>query len=220
MKLLLIEDDDQLASGLKQNLVQQGYSVDHFDTIASALDACSHATYDLIILDLGLPDGDGLTFLKKYRKDNNSPVIILTARDGIEHKINGLDLGADDYLAKPFDQTELQARIRALLRRSHGNSESTISAGKVIVDLNIRIVKVDKQVISLSRREFNLLETLIQNQGKVMTRFSLEQSLYSWDDDIESNVLEVHIHNLRKKIDKTFIKTVRGVGYMVNTNDI
>ena len=220
MKLLLIEDDDQLASGLKQNLVQQGYSVDHFDTIASALDACSHATYDLIILDLGLPDGDGLTFLKKYRKDNNSPVIILTARDGIEHKINGLDLGADDYLAKPFDQTELQARIRALLRRSHGNSESTISAGKVIIDLNSRIVKVDKQVISLPRREFNLLETLIQNQGKVMTRFSLEQSLYSWDDDIESNVLEVHIHNLRKKIDKTFIKTVRGVGYMVNTNDI
>ena len=220
MKLLLIEDDDQLASGLKQNLVQQGYSVDHFDTIASALDACSQATYDLIILDLGLPDGDGLTFLQKYRKDNNSPVIILTARDGIEHKINGLDLGADDYLAKPFDQTELQARIRALLRRSHGNSESTISAGKVIIDLNSRIVKVDKQVISLPRREFNLLETLIQNQGKVMTRFSLEQSLYSWDDDIESNVLEVHIHNLRKKIDKTFIKTVRGVGYMVNTNDI
>jgi len=220
MKLLLIEDDDQLASGLKQNLLQQGYSVDHFDSIANALDASAQATYDLIILDLGLPDGDGLTFLQKYRKNNNSPVIILTARDGIEHKINGLDLGADDYLAKPFDQTELQARIRALLRRSHGNSESTISAGKVLIDLNSRIVKVDNQVISLPRREFNLLETLIQNQGKVMTRFSLEQSLYSWDDDIESNVLEVHIHNLRKKINKTFIKTVRGVGYMVNTNDV
>lgn len=167
-----------------------------------------------------MPDGDGLTFLQKYRKNNNSPVIILTARDGIEHKINGLDLGADDYLAKPFDQTELQARIRALLRRSHGNSESTISAGTVVIDLNSRVVKVDNQVISLPRREFNLLETLIQNQGKVMTRFSLEQSLYSWDDDIESNVLEVHIHNLRKKINKTFIKTVRGVGYMVNTNDV
>jgi len=220
MKLLLIEDDDQLASGLKQNLVQQGYSIDHFDTIATALEACSQATYDLIILDLGLPDGDGLTFLQKYRKDNNSPVIILTARDGIEHKINGLDLGADDYLAKPFDQTELQARIRALLRRCHGNAENLISVDNVTIDLNSRIVKVNDHIISLPRREFNLLETLIQNQGKVMTRFSLEQSLYSWDDDIESNVLEVHIHNLRKKIDKSFIKTVRGVGYMVKTHEI
>jgi len=219
MKLLLIEDNDELAAGLKQNLLQQGYSVDHFDRIASALEATSQANYDLIILDLGLPDGDGLTFLQKYRKDNDSPVIILTARDGIEHKINGLDLGADDYLAKPFDQTELQARIRALLRRSYGNSANTITVGNVIVDLGSRVVKVNDQIISLPRREFNLLETLMQNQGKVMTRFSLEQSLYSWDDDIESNVLEVHIHNLRKKIDKQFIKTVRGVGYMVNKNE-
>jgi len=220
MKLLLIEDDDQLASGLKQNLVQQGYSVDHFDTITSALEACSQATYDLIILDLGLPDGDGLNFLQKYRKNHNAPVIILTARDGIEHKINGLDLGADDYLAKPFDQTELQARIRALLRRCHGNADNLISVGDVTIDLNSRIVKVNDHIISLPRREFNLLEALIQNQGKVMTRFSLEQSLYSWDDDIESNVLEVHIHNLRKKIDKSFIKTVRGVGYMVKAHEI
>lgn len=120
MKLLLIEDDRELAAGLKQNLLQQGYSVDHFDRIGTALDASIQASYDLVILDLGLPDGDGLSFLKKYRQNNNHPVIILTARDGIEHKINGLDLGADDYLAKPFDQTELQARIRALLRRSHG----------------------------------------------------------------------------------------------------
>ena len=220
MKLLLIEDDDELASGLKQNLIQQGYCIDHFDRIASALEASSQANYDLVILDLGLPDGDGLTFLQKYRKNNSSPVIILTARDGIEHKINGLDLGADDYLAKPFDQTELQARIRALLRRSHGSHANVISVGNVIVDLNSRVVKVDNQIISLPRREFNLLEALMQNQGKVMTRFSLEQSLYSWDDDIESNVLEVHIHNLRKKIEKQFIKTVRGVGYMVNKDEI
>ena len=219
MKLLLIEDDWALASGLKQNLLQQGYSVDHFDRISTALEATTQATYDMVILDLGLPDGDGLTFLKKYRKNNNFPVIILTARDGIEHKINGLDLGADDYLAKPFDQTELQARIRALLRRSHGIADNRLSVGSVMVDLNSRVVTVNDHIIALPRREFNLLEVLMQNQGKVMTRYSLEQTLYSWDDDIESNALEVHIHNLRKKINKQFISTVRGVGYMVNKNE-
>ena len=219
MKLLLIEDDRELAAGLKQNLLQQGYSVDHFDRISTALNASTQATYDVGILDLGLPDGDGLSFLKKYRQNNNHPVIILTARDGIEHKINGLDLGADDYLAKPFDQTELQARIRALLRRSHGISGKLLSVGAVEIDLNSRVVKVNGEVTPLPRREFNLLEVLIQNQGKVMTRYSLEQTLYSWDDDIESNALEVHIHNLRKKIDKQFISTVRGVGYMVNKNE-
>jgi len=219
MKLLLIEDDRELAAGLKQNLLQQGYSVDHFDRIGTALDASIQASYDLVILDLGLPDGDGLSFLKKYRQNNNHPVIILTARDGIEHKINGLDLGADDYLAKPFDQTELQARIRALLRRSHGIAGKTLTVGIVEIDLNSRIVKVNGKITPLPRREFNLLEVLMQNQGKVMTRYSLEQTLYSWDDDIESNALEVHIHNLRKKIDKQFISTVRGVGYMVNKNE-
>lgn len=219
MKLLLIEDDWELAAGLKQNLLQQGYSVDHFDRVESALHACTQATYDLVILDLGLPDSDGLTFLKKYRKNNDHPVIILTARDGIEHKINGLDLGADDYLAKPFDQTELQARIRALLRRSHGTANHFIAIDPVVIDLNSRVVKVNHQVTPLSRREFNLLEVLMQNQGKVMTRFSLEQTLYSWDDDIESNALEVHVHNLRKKINKQFISTIRGVGYMVNKDE-
>ena len=219
MRLLIVEDDIALAQGLKQNLIQHGYSVDHFDRALLALNACKQAHYDLIILDLGLPDVDGLTFLKKYRQQHNSPVIILTARDGIENKIEGLDLGADDYLAKPFDQTELHARIRALLRRSHGNSNNLITLGDLHLDLNRRVVTFHDEVINLSRRELALLEVLLQNQGKVMTRFSLEQTLYSWDDDIESNALEVHIHNLRKKIDKKLIKTIRGVGYIIDIDD-
>ncbi len=220
MRILIIEDDIALANGVIQNLKQQGYSLDHFDRVNLALNACTQEHYDLIILDLGLPDADGLTFLEKYRKKHNSPVLILTARDGIEDKIKGLDLGADDYLLKPFDQNELQARIRALLRRSHGNATHTIEFGPLILDLNSREVTFYKQPVCLSRRELNLLEVLLHNQGKVMSRFSLEQTLYSWDDDIESNALEVHIHNLRKKIAKKLIKTVRGVGYMVVKDEI
>jgi len=220
MRLLIIEDDLALASGVKQNLTQQGYSVDHFDRVSLALSACAQEHYDLIILDLGLPDADGLSFLEKYRNKHQSPVIILTARDGIENKIKGLDLGADDYLLKPFDQSELQARIRALLRRSHGNATHLIEFGPVKLDLNSRVVTFYDKPITLSRRELNLLEVLLQNQGKVMSRLSLEQTLYSWDDDIESNALEVHIHNLRKKIAKKLIKTVRGIGYMAVKDEL
>jgi len=215
MRILLLEDDVQLASGLKQSLQAEQYAVDHFDRIQSAISASEHEHYDLVILDLGLPDGSGFDFLKRFRKKQVSPVLILTARDGIDDKIQGLDLGADDYLPKPFDINELQARIRALIRRSAGLSSNNISYQDLEIDLQSRTVMRDKQPVSLSRREFNLLEVLLQNQGKVMSRVSLEQSLYSWDDDIESNALEVHIHNLRKKLFSDLIKTVRGVGYMV-----
>jgi len=215
MRILLLEDDVQLASGLKQSLQAEQYAVDHFDRIQSAISASEHEHYDLVILDLGLPDGSGFDFLKRFRKKQISPVLILTARDGIDDKIQGLDLGADDYLPKPFDINELQARIRALIRRSVGLSSNKISYQDLEIDLQSRTVMRDKQPVSLSRREFNLLEVLLQNQGKVMSRVSLEQSLYSWDDDIESNALEVHIHNLRKKLFSDLIKTVRGVGYMV-----
>lgn len=220
MRILIIEDDIALANGVMQNLKQQGYSLDHFDRVQLALNACMQVSYDLIILDLGLPDADGLTFLEKYRKKHTSPVLILTARERIEDKIKGLDLGADDYLLKPFDQAELQARIRALLRRSHGNATHSIEFGPLTLNLNSREVTFYNQPVNLSRRELNLLEVLLQNQGKVMSRLSLEQTLYSWDDDIESNALEVHIHNLRKKIAKKLIKTVRGVGYMVVKDEI
>lgn len=215
MRILLLEDDLQLASGLKQTLQSEHYTLDHFDHVKTALTATRHEHYDLVLLDLGLPDGDGFHFLKEYRTKHISPVLILTARDSIDDKIKGLDLGADDYLAKPFDVNELQARIRALIRRSAGRASNTVQYLDIEVDLNSRSVKYKNNPISLARREFNLLEVLLQNQGKVMSRVSLEQNLYSWDDDIESNALEVHIHNLRKKLFSDLIKTVRGVGYMV-----
>lgn len=215
MRILLLEDDLQLASGLKQTLQAEHYTLDHFDQVKTALSATQYEHYDLVLLDLGLPDGDGFHFLKEYRTKHISPVLILTARDSIDDKIKGLDLGADDYLAKPFDVNELQARIRALIRRSAGRASNTVQYLDIEVDLNSRSVTYKNNPISLARREFNLLEVLLQNQGKVMSRVSLEQNLYSWDDDIESNALEVHIHNLRKKLFSDLIKTVRGVGYMV-----
>ena len=215
MRILLIEDDLQLASGLKQSLKGKQYTFDHFDQVKVALNAVNQEHYDLVILDLGLPDADGFTFLQGYRKEHTSPVLILTARDSINDKIKGLDLGADDYLTKPFDINELQARIRALLRRSAGRANNQITYQNIILDQQSRSVLVDGYEVTLSRREFNLLEVLLQNEGRVMSRVSLEQTLYSWDDEIESNALEVHIHNLRKKLFSALIKTVRGVGYMV-----
>lgn len=215
MRLLLLEDDQQLAKGLLQAMVRQSYAVDHFDSVKEGLVAIKYEHYDLVILDLGLSDGSGLDFLKVFRNKQTEPVIILTARDTIEDKIQGLDLGADDYLPKPFDVNELQARIRALLRRSSGRASNQIVYGDLEVDQKARAVSYQGQSISLSRREYNLLEALLSNQGKVMSRANLEQTLYSWDEEIESNALEVHIHNLRKKISSKLIKTVRGVGYMV-----
>lgn len=215
MRILLLEDDLQLASGLKQSLQSEHYALDHFDQVKSALSATTQEHYDLVILDLGLPDADGFTFLQGFRKHHTSPVLILTARDGIEDKIKGLDLGADDYLAKPFDINELQARIRALLRRSGGRASNVMTYEGVEVDQQARTVMYEGKPVNLARREFNLLEVLLQNEGKVMSRVSLEQTLYSWDDDIESNALEVHVHNLRKKLFSKLISTVRGVGYMV-----
>lgn len=215
MRILLLEDDLQLASGLKQRLQSEHYTLDHFDQVKTGLSATQHEHYDLVILDLGLPDADGFTFLQGFRKEHTTPVLILTARDGIEDKIKGLDLGADDYLAKPFDINELQARIRALLRRSAGRASNSMTYEGVELDQESRTVTYQGETINLARREFNLLEVLLQNQGKVMSRVSLEQTLYSWDDDIESNALEVHIHNLRKKLFSKLISTVRGVGYMV-----
>jgi DNA-binding response OmpR family regulator len=214
MRILIVEDNVALAKGIKTSLVKLCYSVDHFETVAHALHATSQESYDLIILDLGLPDADGLTFLNEFRQQHQTPVIILTARDGIEHKIKGLDLGADDYLLKPFDQTELQARMRALLRRSHGAASNKIEFGDLIIDINSREVHFRGKAVSLSRREFSLLEVLVQNDSKVMSRNALQQTLYSWDNEIESNTMEVHIHNLRKKLDKKIIKTIRGIGYM------
>ncbi len=217
MRVLILEDDQQLALGLIQTLQNEHYVVDHFDKVQLGLNATSQEHYDLVLLDLGLPDADGFSFLKAFRQHHTTPVLILTARDSIDDKIHGLDLGADDYLPKPFDINELQARMRALLRRSSGQANNTLEYGDVCIDTQSRQVSFQNNPVTLSRREYNLLEVLMQNQGKVMSRTSLEQSLYSWQDDIESNALEVHIHNLRKKIYGKLITTVRGVGYTVIT---
>ena len=215
MRILVLEDDQPLALGLIQTLQAEQYVVDHFDTVQLGLQAVSQEHYDLVLLDLGLPDADGFSFLKQFRKEHTTPVLILTARDSIDDKIQGLDLGADDYLPKPFDINELQARMRALLRRSTGQARNALEYGDVQIDTQSRQVMYQGKAINLARREYNLLEVLIQNQGKVMSRHSLEQSLYSWQDDIESNALEVHIHNLRKKLYSKLITTIRGVGYTV-----
>ncbi len=215
MRVLILEDDQQLALGLIQALQHEHYVVDHFNKVQLGLNAVRQEHYDLVLLDLGLPDADGFSFLIEFRKLHATPVLILTARDSIDDKIRGLDLGADDYLPKPFDINELQARIRALLRRSTGQASNSLVYGDVSMDTQARQVKYQNQPVNLSRREYNLLEVLMQNQGKVMSRTSLEQSLYSWQDDIESNALEVHIHNLRKKLYGKLITTVRGVGYTV-----
>ncbi len=215
MRILVLEDDQPLALGLIQTLQAEQYVVDHFNTVQLGLQAVSQEHYDLVLLDLGLPDADGFSFLKEFRKQQVTPVLILTARDSIDDKIQGLDLGADDYLPKPFDINELQARMRALLRRSTGQARNALEYGDVQIDTQSRQVMYQGKAINLARREYNLLEVLIQNQGKVMSRHSLEQSLYSWQDDIESNALEVHIHNLRKKLYSKLITTIRGVGYTV-----
>lgn len=215
MRILLLEDDQPLAKGLQQLLLNQGYNVDHFESVKEGVYATQQEHYDLVVLDLGLSDGSGLDFLRAFRKEQTQPVIILTARDTIDDKIQGLDLGADDYLPKPFDANELQARIRALLRRSSGRASNQLTFSDISIDQESRIVLYHNQPVNLSRREFNLLEVLLTNQGKVMSRSQLEQTLYNWNEDIESNALEVHIHNLRKKLFSALIKTVRGVGYMV-----
>jgi len=215
MRLLLLEDDYALAKGLLQSLANHQYVVDHFETVKAGLHAIEQEHYDLVLLDLGLADGDGFDFLRQYRRKQTQPVLILTARDTVDDKIHGLDLGADDYLAKPFDISELHARIRALLRRSAGRANNTLQHGELTLDIEAREVHKNGLLIKLSRKEFNLLEVMLSNPGKVYSRSHLEQSLYSWDEDIESNALEVHIHNLRKKLGSNYIKTVRGVGYMM-----
>ncbi|EAT10995.1 response regulator transcription factor [Bermanella marisrubri] len=219
MRILLLEDDQALADGLKQSLKNHNYACDQFDTIKAGMSAFEQESYDLVLLDLGLSDGDGLNFLQHVRKKSATPVMILTARDQIEDKIKGLDLGADDYMPKPFDVNELLARMRALLRRSVGESSNNITVQGLNINLQARTLSFENRDISLSRREFNLLEALATHQDKVMTRSQLEHSLYSWDDEIESNALEVHIHNLRKKLPVAIIKTVRGVGYMIKKSE-
>ncbi|MDB2553328.1 response regulator [Gammaproteobacteria bacterium] len=217
MQLLLVEDDKPLASSLKQALSSSGYAVNHAESGEFALSAIRSERPDLVVMDLGLPDIDGITVLRRLRKfDLELPVLLLTARDSIEDKVAGLDSGADDYLAKPFEMSELLARLRVLERRINSVKSAEIVIGNVTFDAAKHSVTLNGEPLELARREYMLLKTLLENAGRVQTRASLEQRLYSWGEEVSSNALEVHIHYLRKKLGNEFIKTIRGVGYKVN----
>ena len=217
MQILLVEDDRLLAKGLRKALQQQGYAVNHVETGKAALHVIAVDTPDIVVLDLGLPDIDGISVLKQLRVQHQSlPVLLLTARSDIEDKITGLDSGADDYLAKPFEMTELFARLRVLERRLGTANTAEITVGNVCLDTTSHSASFNSEELELSRREYMLLKSLMENAGRVLTRATLENRLYDWADEIASNALEVHIHHLRKKISTDFIKTIRGVGYKVD----
>jgi len=219
MRVLLVEDDPSLGSGLQTALKPEGYTVDWLTDGIQALHALETESFDLVILDLGLPRLDGLSVLKQARAQGKSlPVLVLTARDAIQDRIDGLDSGADDYLIKPFDTTELKARIRALLRRSSGRSQSLISFQDIELDPSSQQVSYQDKPVNLTRREYALLHEMINQPGHVFTRDILQQLLYGWDDDVESNALEVHIHHLRKKLFPSLIRTIRGIGYVLDKN--
>ena len=217
MQLLLVEDDRPLATSLRQALSKSGYAVNHVEKGEQALHAIRAERPDLVVLDVGLPDIDGISVLKQLRKDDMElPVLLLTARDTVEDKVNGLDSGADDYLAKPFEMTELFARLRVLERRLVSVKSAEIVVGDTVLDTLQQTVSCDGHKIELSRREYMLLKSLLENAGRVQTRATLEQRLYSWGEEVSSNALEVHIHHLRKKLGNDLIKTIRGVGYKVD----
>ncbi|TYL49346.1 response regulator transcription factor [Marinomonas sp. IMCC 4694] len=217
MRILVVEDDLSLADGLVTALKREGYTVDLLHDGIHALEALANEVFDLVVLDLGLPRLDGLAVLKQLRANENAvPVLILTARDALHDRVAGLDLGADDYLVKPFDVTELKARARALLRRSYGRAISEIHyKGLVLFPASHKVTYQDKDV-NFTRREYSLLHELVSQPGHVFTRDVLQQLMYGWGDDVESNALEVHIHHLRKKLFPELIRTIRGIGYVVD----
>ena len=217
MRILLVEDDEALGEGIRVALKPEGYTVDWARDGASALHALTHEDFGLAVLDLGLPRMDGLEVLQRLRAGASAiPVLVLTARDSTADRIAGLDAGADDYLVKPFDVDELKARIRALLRRSFSRAQPVLEYREVSLDPVAQQVSYRGQPVALQRKEFLLLHELLAQPGRVLTRDRLQQVLYGWDEETESNALEVHIHHLRKKLFPELIRTVRGVGYLVD----
>ncbi|KGQ69627.1 DNA-binding response regulator [Chelonobacter oris] len=220
MRILLIEDDPLIGDGLKVGLTQFNYRVDWFQDGKTGFEALDSAPYDAVVLDLTLPKMDGMDILQQWRKLNQDvPVLILTARDSLEQRVSGLKQGADDYLCKPFALSEVAARLEALIRRRHGNLNPVISHGNLTFEPDSRQVKLDGEPINLTTREFNLLSLFLNNKERVLSRSLIEEKLHSWDDEISSNALEVHIHNLRKKLGNHFIRTVHGVGYTLGKMD-
>ncbi len=216
MRILLVEDDPQLGDGLSVGLRQAGFAVDWLQDGRAADHALQSERFDLVVLDLGLPGIDGMQVLQAARQRGlRAPVLVLTARDATGDKIAGLDAGADDYLVKPVDLDELAARLRALLRRSAGRAAPVLQRGDLQLDPAARSVSLAGQPIDLPAREFALLQLLLENAGRVLSRSQIEQSLYGWREEPDSNALEVHIHHLRKKLGSELIRTLRGVGYTI-----
>lgn len=216
MRVLVVEDDKLLGEALVIGLGQYGYAADLVEDGQMALQAILSENFDTIVLDLELPKRSGLDVLRAARAKNvTTPVLILTAKELVEDRVKGLDAGADDYLVKPFDLDELSARIRALQRRRASRADPIISYGNITLDPASRSAYLGEETLILSRREFALLFKLLENVGRVLSREQLTQTLYGWGDEIDSNALEVHIHNLRKKFGHNLIRTIRGVGYVV-----
>ncbi|MCG8017504.1 MAG: response regulator transcription factor [Candidatus Thiodiazotropha sp. 'RUGA'] len=216
MRIVLAEDDRHLGEGLSMGLRELGHTVDWLVDGPETEQALLSENIDALILDLGLPTQDGLNVLKNLRsRGSNVPVLVLTARDTLDDRIQGLDLGADDYVVKPFDLLEVDARLRAICRRREGRAAPVIEYDGLTMDPAARSLQKDGVEVILGANEFSILETLISHPGRIMSRQALEESLYGWDEGVESNAIEVYIHHLRKKLGKTLIKTVRGVGYMI-----
>lgn len=217
--MLLVEDDTMIGEAVRVGLRRQGITVDWVQDGAAAKSALAAEAFDLVLLDLGLPKLDGLQVLKWLRGTGSRvPVLILTARDSVNDRIKGLDAGADDYIVKPFDFEELAARVRAVLRRQSGRAENLVEHLGVTLNPASHEVTREGTAVNLSHREFALLEALLERPGQVLSRTQLEERLYGWGEEVESNAVEVHIHNLRKKLGADYIQNVRGVGYRVRTS--
>lgn len=216
MRLLLVEDDPMIGASVQSGLRQEGYSVDWVRDGAAAELAIGNGVYELILLDLGLPRKGGLELLASLRKNGLTvPVLVITARDSVADRVRGLDAGADDYLVKPFDLDELSARIRALMRRQGGRATPVIEHGPLALNPATHEVTLDGLPIKLSAREFSLLHALLEQPGVPLSRAQLEERIYGWEEEIESNAVEVYIHSLRRKLGAEWIRNVRGVGYRV-----
>ena len=220
MRVLLIEDDQLLGKSVQTGLAQQGHAVDWVRDAQGAEGAAFENEYGVILLDLGLPDQDGMKLLRTLRQRGCArPVMIITARDEVSDRVRGLDAGADDFLVKPFDLRELGARLRAVARRSGGRAEPTLEHGGLKVDPAARTATLDGGPIALTSREFALLLQLLEHRGQVQSRTQLQEALYSWNNDIESNAVEVHVHHLRRKLGRDLIRTVHGHGYMIDAQE-
>jgi DNA-binding response OmpR family regulator len=220
MRILLVEDDPLLGDGLRAGLRQRGFAVDWVRDGLAAERELRAEPYAAAVLDLGLPRKDGIDVLATVRRAGVTlPVMVLTARDAVAERVRGLDNGADDYVLKPVDLDELAARLRALVRRAHGHAQDVLAAQGVVLDPAARRVTRDGVEVELVAREFDLLHALMLNAGRVLSREQLEQRLYGWGREVESNAVEVHVHHLRRKLGPELIRTVRGVGYLLRRDD-